>query len=142
MEPIVTYVHPLRSRYSETDQMGYVYHGRFLEYFEAARTEFIREAGFTYQKLEETGVMMPVVSVTINYRKPVFYDELIHVILKIYREPTVKLETHYEVVSAETKELKAEGKVILCFVDAANRKLCHAPESFLKAVREFLDNGL
>src|SRR6056297_145187 len=96
-KPLSSYTHILRSRYGETDQMGYVYYGRYLEYFEESRTEMIRSLGFPYTKLEENGVMLPVIHTEVDYKAPVFYDELMRIKVLLFDIPTVKLETYYHV---------------------------------------------
>ena len=74
----------IRVRYAETDQMGYVYYGNYAAYYEVARTEMLRQTGFSYKELEELGVMMPVLEMNIKYIQPAKYDELltIKVIIK------------------------------------------------------------
>ena len=67
----------VRVRYAETDQMGYVYYGNYATYFEVARVELLRSIGFSYKKLEEEGVMLPVFEFSIKYFKPAFYDDLL-----------------------------------------------------------------
>tara|TARA_Y100000780_G_C13361639_1_gene293119 strand:- start:13 stop:255 length:243 start_codon:yes stop_codon:yes gene_type:complete len=66
----------VRVRYSETDQMGFVYYGVFAQYFEIGRVELLRSLGISYKKLEEEGYFLPVVNFEIHYKKPAFYDEL------------------------------------------------------------------
>jgi acyl-CoA thioester hydrolase len=73
--PILSFEHRLRSRYSETDKMGYVYYGRYLEYFEEARTEMIRSMGVRYSTMEKDGIMLPVIHSEIDYKHPLYYDE-------------------------------------------------------------------
>ena len=70
--PIHSFEYRLRSRYSETDKMGYVYYGRYLEYFEEARTEMIRSLGMSYDAMEDEGIMLPVVHSEIDYKQPLF----------------------------------------------------------------------
>ena len=134
--PIYTYSHNLRSRYGETDQMGYVYYGRYLEYFEVARTEMIRSLGMPYTKLEEEGVMLPVIQTHIDYKAPVFYDELMTVKVHLYDLPTVRLETFYQVFTIRQEQPHATGKVVLCFMDEEKRKPCRAPKHFLEKLSE------
>ena len=73
----------LRTRYAETDQMGVVYYGNYPQYLELGRVEWLRSIGFTYKAMEEEGVMMPVVSLQIQYKKPALYDELITIRTKL-----------------------------------------------------------
>lgn len=134
-EPVFTYTHSLRSRYGETDQMGYVYYGRYLEYFEVARTEMIRSLGLPYSRLEAEGVMLPVIETHVEYKAPVFYDELMNVTVHLYDMPLVKLETWYEISTARLDTPHAFGKVTLCFMKEENRKPCRAPEHFLEGLK-------
>jgi acyl-CoA thioester hydrolase len=68
----------VRVRYSETDQMGVVYHN-YAMYFEMGRVEWLRNLGISYKWMEESGIMLPVVSLNINYKKPARYDDLLKV---------------------------------------------------------------
>jgi acyl-CoA thioester hydrolase len=56
----------VRVRYSETDQMGVVYHGNYLPYFEIGRVEWLRNHGISYKSMEESGVALPIVNITKN----------------------------------------------------------------------------
>ena len=69
----------IRVRYSETDKMGYVYYGNYAQYFEVGRVEALRNLGLPYKELEESGILMPVVSFNIKYLKPAFYDDVLGV---------------------------------------------------------------
>lgn len=128
--PIYTFTHKLRSRYAETDQMGYVYYGRYLEYFEEARTEMIRSIGYPYKQLEANGVMLPVVHTGVDYKAPVFYDELMHIKVLMFDIPQVKLETYYEVYTDRQSHPHIRGNVILCFMKEESRRPCRAPAAF------------
>jgi len=132
--PIYTYSHKMRSRYSETDKMGYVYYGRYLEYFEVGRTEMIRSIGYPYRKLEEQGVMLPVVESHVKYKAPLFYDDQIEINIHVFDIPMVKLETYYEMFTARSDQLHAVGKVVLCFMNEENRKPCRAPKPFINCL--------
>ena len=56
-----------RVRYADVDQMGVVYHARYLDWFEWARTELLRDKGIPYKELEEKNLYAPVVEVHVNY---------------------------------------------------------------------------
>lgn len=134
-DPIYAYTHQLRSRYGETDKMGYVYYGRYLEYFEEARTEMIRSLGFPYTRLEENGIMLPVVHTEVDYKAPIFYDELMRISVTLFDIPAVKLETYYEVYTDRRESPHILGKVILCFMNEDNRRPCRAPADFVDNLR-------
>src|SRR5678815_4837158 len=62
--------------YGDTDQMGVVYYGNYLRFFEIARNEFLRQAGARYHAFEqEHRLMLPVVEARVRYRRPARYDD-------------------------------------------------------------------
>lgn len=129
--PLVQFDYVLRSRYGETDKMGYVYYGRYLEYFEVARTEMIRSYGLSYQKMEDDGVMLPVIHAELEYKSPVFYDEEIIIKVLVFDIPGVRLKTYYKVIAKERDQLCAIGEVTLCFMNDKTRRPTRAPKYFL-----------
>lgn len=110
--------------------MGYVYYGRYLEYFEVARTEMVRSLGISYSRLENDGYMLPVVYSQIAYKSPVFYDEIMNIEVSVFEKPTVRLDTFYKVLTSRLENPHVLGQVTLCFMDADTRKPCRAPEYF------------
>nr|WP_321224637.1 thioesterase family protein [uncultured Psychroserpens sp.] len=119
-----------RVRYGETDQMGVVYHGNYAQYFEIGRTEWLRSMGLSYRKMEEEGVMLPVVSLSINYKKSARYDDLIKVKTKLVKTPTVKIEFDYEILN-ENNEILATGNSILVFMDVVKNRPTRCPKYIL-----------
>ncbi len=69
----------IRVRYAETDQMGYVYYGNYAMYYEVGRVEALRRAGFEYKKMEEDGIMMPVLENYSKFHQAGKYDELLSI---------------------------------------------------------------
>jgi acyl-CoA thioester hydrolase len=110
-----------RVRYSETDQMRVVYHGNYAQYFEIGRVEWLRNKGVSYKWMEENGVMLPVVSLTMNYKKPARYDELLTLKTILKKMSSVKIEFDYELYN-EKEELLTTGNSILVFVDMKTGK--------------------
>jgi len=106
----------VRVRYAETDQMGVVYHGNYAQYFEMGRVEWLRNLGLSYKFMEENGIMLPVVSLTMNYKKPARYDDLIRVKTIFKSQASVKIEFDYEIFN-EKDELLTTGTSMLVFVD-------------------------
>ncbi|TRW23574.1 acyl-CoA thioesterase [Flavobacterium zepuense] len=106
----------VRVRYAETDQMGVVYHGNYAQYFEMGRVEWLRNLGLSYKFMEQNGIMLPVVSLTLNYKKPARYDDLLTVRTILKKQESVKIEFDYEIYN-EAGELLTIGNSILVFVD-------------------------
>ena len=106
----------IRVRYSETDQMRVVYHGNYAQYFEVGRVEWLRNKGVSYKWMEENGIMLPVVSLTMNYKKPARYDELLILKTILKKQASVRIEFDYELYN-EREELLTTGNSVLVFVD-------------------------
>lgn len=119
------YVH--RVRYRECDPMGVVYHTHFIDYFEAARTEALREMGLAYKVLEERGVMMPVVDLGVQFKRPAQYDDELVIRAMFSEPPTSSITITYEVRRKGAPTVLVTGHVTLCFVDAERRRPVRAP---------------
>lgn len=123
----------IRVRYADTDQMGYVYYGKYPEYFEVGRVELIRSLGMTYKSVEEKGIIMPVADLQIKYHRPGRYDELLTVRTSLPEKPRSSFLTTYEVLN-EAGQLLATGTVRLAFIDIARNRPVRAPEYIRQAV--------
>ncbi len=121
----------IRVRYGETDQMGVVYHGNYAQYFEIGRTNWLRQLGVTYKSMEESGIMLPVISLQCNFKKSALYDDLITVTTKLKKIPSVKIEFEYEIHN-EQNELLCSGSTILAFLDKKTKKPIRCPEYILE----------
>lgn len=117
----------VRVRYSETDQMGVVYHGNYAQYFEMGRVEWLRNLGVSYKWMEENGIMLPVVSLNINYKKPARYDDLLTVKTIFKSQTSVKIEFDYEIYN-EKLELLTIASSTLVFVDMKTNRPTLPPE--------------
>lgn len=106
----------LRPRYSETDQMGVVYYGNYATYFEIGRVELLRKFGMTYAQMEVEGTMLPVVHMSIDYKRGAKYDEEIFLETEVKELPTRKISFYHTLKDREGKILVI-GKVVLVFVD-------------------------
>ncbi len=123
----------IRVRYGETDQMGVVYHGNYALYLEIGRIEWLRKLGISYKNMEEKGVMLPVVSLNINYKKSAQYDDLIHVKTKLKKRPTAKIEFEYEITDKKG-EILTTASTVLVFIDMKTNKPMRAPQYILDAI--------
>src|SRR3546814_8835253 len=92
------YVHEthIRVRYSETDQMGYMYYGNYAAFYEVGRVEMLRSLGLSYRGFEEQGIMMPVLELQSKFIKPARYDEQITVRTILKELPGARIHFDYE----------------------------------------------
>jgi acyl-CoA thioester hydrolase len=123
----------LRVRYGETDQMGYVYYGNYAQFFEVGRVEWLRNLGVSYKNLEESGVMLPVLNLNINFLKPAKYDDLLTIITTLKKKPLVKIEFDFEIFN-ENQELITTGYTSLVFIDMKKNKPTKAPQALLDQI--------
>jgi len=131
-----TYEIKIRVRYKETDAMGVVHHSNYVNYYEVARTEMLRELGTTYKDLEASGVMLPIYEVKMNYYAPAFYDDLLTVKMTMRQLPGVRMIIEHEIHN-EQGVLINTGRVVLVFMNAATRKACRAPKMFLDVFAKY-----
>jgi acyl-CoA thioester hydrolase len=123
----------LRVRYGETDKMGVVYYGNYAQYLEQGRTEWLREMGFSYKWMEENGIHLPVVNLTVDYKKPAQYDDLLTVTTVLKKTPTYKIEFYYEIFNQEG-QLLVQASTALVFVNSFTNKVRRAPDYLLKRI--------
>ena len=124
-----------RVRYGETDQMGVVYHGNYPHYLEMGRVEWLRAKGISYKSMEEDGIILPVVSLNINYKKSAVYDDLLTVRTILRKKPMVRIEFDYEIYNGK-RELLAEAKTVLAFIDAKKNKPMGCPRFLLDKFKD------
>jgi len=118
-------------RYAETDQMGYVYYGNYAQYLEMGRVAWLRSLGVSYRTMEENGVMLPVVSMRIDFKKPALYDDLLTVKSKLKKIPSVKIEFDYEIFN-EANQLLVTANTVLAFIDMKTKRPTMCPDYVLE----------
>jgi|TARA_B100000809_G_scaffold60596_1_gene57172 acyl-CoA thioester hydrolase len=122
-----------RVRYSETDQMGVVYHGNYAQFFEMGRTEWLRSLGVTYKDMEMNGIILPVVSLNLTFIKSALYDDILTIHTFLKKEPMVKIEFNYEIKN-QLDELICTGSSVLAFMNSKNMKPTRCPDYLLKGL--------
>lgn len=114
-----------RVPYADTDQMGFVYYGNYLTYFERGRNEFMRAWGFTYKELEALGVGLPVVEAHAKYHAPARYDDLLTIKARLAEAKGVRLKVEASVWRGET--LLADGWTVHVFIDLKSGRPVRPP---------------
>ena len=133
--------HRFRISYADTDQMAYVYYGNYARYYEIGRVEALRSLGISYRKLEEAGVMMPVLENYSKYLRPAYYDELLEIRVMVKEMPEIRIRFDYEIFR-ESGELIHTGYTLLAFVSVATKKLTTPPEEILTALSGFFEKSV
>ena len=120
-----------RVRYSETDQMGVVYHGNYAQFFELGRTEWLRKLNITYKDMENKGIMLPVISLTCNFIKSAIYDDVLTIETFLVKKPMVKIEFDYKITN-QNNELICTGNSVLAFMNMKSMKPTRCPKYLLE----------
>jgi acyl-CoA thioester hydrolase len=126
-----------RVRYAETDQMNVVYYGNYAQYFEIGRVESMRAIGFTYKRMEDEGVIMPVVEMHTRYLRPATYDELLTIQTQVRELPTSYHIEFFQDVFNEEKKLLAAGRVVLYFLKKETWKRMTIPQDLHEALAKY-----
>jgi acyl-CoA thioester hydrolase len=124
----------IRVRYADTDQMGVVYYAKYLEYFEVARTEFLREHGLPYRTLEEAGFALPVADASIRYFRGATYDDDLLVTASLEPLNSPRLPITYAIRRASDNALIAEGATTLVFTDKQTGRPVRPPSIYTNAM--------
>lgn len=129
----------LRVRYAETDKMGVVYHANYAIYFEMARTEMFRQIGLPYTQMEADGIMLPLVDLHINYKRPAHYDDLLTVVTQLREMPGVRIRFDYSIFNQED-QLLVDGYTTLAFIDTMRNRPTRIPENVRAGLSRFFEN--
>jgi len=127
-----------RVNYSETDQMGFVYHANYLIWMDMARTEHLRECGMSYKQLEDEGTYLTVTDVQIRYRQPARYDDMIRIRCWIRDLASRRVIFGYAVERAETDELLATAETSLIALNP-QQTLSRIPEHVSELLKPTAD---
>ena len=114
-------------RYYETDQMGVVHHSNYVRYFECGRNDFLCKIGVPIHKIEEAGVMTPVVSVECRYRYPAKLGDTLRIVTMMDEVPRARIVVNTEIFN-QHGQLLCEGTVVLGFISSETRKPVRCPE--------------
>ncbi len=107
-----------RVNYSETDQMGVVYHARYLVWLDIARTEYLRRTGMSYRELEALGLRLMVSEATLRYRRAARYDDPVRIRTWVRECASRRVTFGYAVEHAERGELLLTASTALLVTDA------------------------
>ena len=116
MKPYIRKVH-----YHETDKMGVAHHSNFIKWMEEARVDFLDQIGYGYAKLEDDGIISPVLSVECEYKKPLRFGDEFEVLPEILEFKGIRLVIGYKFTS--NGELVATGKTSHCFLTPEGRPI-------------------
>ena len=131
------HISEFRVRYSETDQMGVVYHAEYLVWCEVGRTDFIRALGLPYSELERQGTALAVAEANIRYHAPARYDDLVRVETRLVDVRSRAITFDYLIRNADTEERLASARTLLVSLNPDGK-----PVPIRADVRALMERGV
>ena len=122
----------IKVRYCETDQMGLVHHGNYINYFEEARIGWISNLGLLYSEMEKSGIILPVSKLNVSYLRPAYFDDDLVVNVELAELPTSRLIFNYTIKNKD--EVIVTGTTVLAFLNKETKKPVRCPDYMLEKV--------
>jgi acyl-CoA thioester hydrolase len=116
---MISSVSEIRVRYAETDRMGFAHHGNYMAWFELARVDMMDDLGYPYKQMEDEGFLLPVLEVSVRYRKPVTFDDLVTIEAVMKEKATLRMRIDY-LLRCRGK-ITAEGFTRHAFINRAGQ---------------------
>ena len=134
------YIHKVN--YYETDKMGITHHSNYIRWMEEARIDFLKQIGFGYDKVEEKGIISPVIAVECDYKISTTFGDAIEIEVEIEEFKGVKLIIKYLMRKIETNDIVLVGKTKHCFVNKENKPIILKKEypEFDKKLKELVSH--
>lgn len=132
-------IYQRKINYYETDRMQVVHHSNYIRFLEESRIYYMDKIGLPYSKMENEGIMIPVLEVNAIYKHPAKFDDIIEIEVKIKEYTGVKIIMQYVIKNKATGQLIFSGETKHCFTNT-NLK----PISLKKAnlnMHEIFDNA-
>ena len=122
----------IKVSYCETDQMGLVHHGSYINYFEEARISWISNLGFSYSEMEKSGIILPVSKLNVSYLRPAYFDDDLVVNVELAEMPTSRLIFNYTIKNKD--EVVVTGTTVLAFLNKETKRPVRCPDYMLEKV--------
>ncbi len=117
-------------RFSEVDSMGVVWHGNYIRYFEDGREAFGNQYGINYMDFYHVGVMIPLVKVVCDFKKPLKYGDTAIIETRFVNCEAAKLQYDYTIYRNHTDEVVTTGSTIQVFLNPEMELLLDFPPFF------------
>ena len=112
--------------------MSFVYHGNYVKYFEIGRIAWLKKLGISYKQMENDGMLLPVIDVKVNFRKPALFDDKLVLLTKLKQIPSYMIEFEYSIL--RDNELITKGYTKLDFLNSKTNKPIRCPKFILDKI--------
>lgn len=114
--------------------MSFVYHGNYVKYFEMGRIAWLNKLGFSYKKMEEDGILLPVIDLKINFKKSALFDDKLTLITTLISIPSYMIEFEYKI--KREGSLISSGYTKLIFLNSKTNKPMRCPDQIINALKK------
>ncbi len=125
----------LKVRSYECDMYGHVNNAVYLQYCEYARVEFLEQLGFTLVKLKQSGILLPIVRIEIDYRKPLYSNEIIEVTVKWVKRGRSSAVFEQKIIKKATRQVAARAMVTWVSTDLKGKTKA-VPSLLIESVQD------
>ena len=130
-------------QYYETDKMGITHHSNYVRIMEETRVDMMEKLGYGYDRMEAEGIISPVMSVSLDYRKPTTYPDIVEVELSVLEMSRFKVKFAYKMTVGDT--LVCSATSTHCFLNKQGRPVtlqesCPDLYEAFSALRQEVDN--
>ena len=134
------YIHKVQ--YYETDKMGITHHSNYIRWMEEARTHYLAEVGWPYDRLEQEGMISPVLSVDCKYKESTTFTDEIEIQTTLLSFGPIRMTIAYEMKSLKTGNVVFTGTTEHCFLDGNGKpiRLKKDAPAFYQAMQELISN--
>ena len=115
------YTHKVK--YYETDKMGVTHHSNYIRWMEEARIDFLEQIGFGYDKLEDDGIISPVIGLECEYKTPTTFADEISIAVSVKEFKGVKLIIEYVMKNIKTNDIVLIGISKHCFINNESKPI-------------------
>ncbi len=132
------HIYKVKVQFHEVDLLGVCNNAVYLNFFETARLEYMKEIG-QYKSMEEVmhdRNFFLIVRNECDYIEPAFYDDELNVYSRIKYVKNSSFGFEHIVEKAKTKKIIAKGGGVIVYIDRASRKSTPLPTDFLDAVNK------
>ena len=119
-------------RFSEVDSMNVVWHGHYIRYFEDGREDFGNRFSINYLDFYKVGILIPIVKITCNYKKPLVYGDTALVETRFVDCQAAKTRFDYTIYNNRTHEIVATGSSVQVFLNLKHELMLEFPPSFIE----------
>jgi acyl-CoA thioester hydrolase len=130
----------IQLRYSDSDQMGVIYHANYFSFYEQGRTKYLKDLGYEYSDVEKNGIIFPIREVSGKFIKSITYGENIHLLTRVHKLTKVKTTYFHEILN-DQGELKATGYTTVVCVDKATFKVIKMDERMPEIYEAYLKDS-